>query len=250
MTAHPSVELLPVTNLPEIHPGDDLVRHLAGAEPNLLSGDILVVTQKVVSKAEGRLVRLDEVEAGARARELAERYDKHPGLVELVLRESQELLRHEHGVLISRTRQGFVCANAGIDLSNVDGGRTACLLPLDCDASAQRLSVALSERLGFHLPVIISDSFGRPWRNGITNVALGSHGLEVMLDYRGTSDPYGLEMKATVIAIADTLACSTELVVGKTTGCGASIVRGYGYRPSSRSCVQDTIRPWEQCFFV
>lgn len=212
-------------------------------------GDILVVTQKVVSKAEGRLVRLDQVRPRAQALELAQKYDKHPGLVELVLQESQELLRHEFGVLISRTREGFVCANAGIDLSNVDGGQTACLLPLDCDDSARRLSEGLSQRLGFHVPVIISDSFGRPWRHGITNIALGSHGLNPLLDYRGTQDPFGLEMKATVIAVADTLACSTELVVGKTTGCGATIIRGYSYEPTSQGGIQETIRPWEQCFF-
>lgn len=245
-----SIQLLPVTNLPEVRPGDDLVALLLQSEPTLQPGDILVVTQKVVSKAEGRLFRLDEVKAGPRARELAQLHDKHPGLVELVLQESQELLRHDKGVLISRTRQGFVCANAGIDLSNVDGGATACLLPLDCDASARQLSQSLSERLGFHLPIIISDSFGRPWRSGITNIALGSFGLETMLDYRGTEDPYGLEMKATVIAVADTIACSTELVVGKTSGIGATVVRGYTYQPSTTSCIQDTIRPWEHCFFV
>lgn len=217
--------------------------------PEPRPGDVLVVTQKVVSKAEGRLVRLDEVRPRPQALELAEKYDKHPGLVELVLQESQELLRHEFGVLISRTREGFVCANAGIDLSNVDGGQTACLLPLDCDGSARRISEGLTQRLGFHLPVIISDSFGRPWRHGITNIALGSHGLNPLLDYRGTKDPFGLEMKATVIAVADTLACSTELVVGKTTGCGASIVRGYTYEPTDVGGIQQTIRPWDQCFF-
>jgi len=244
------VTIMGITNLPEIKPKDDLITLLAKSEPSLQSGDILVVTQKVVSKAEGRLVKLDEVSPSPRALEIAQRFDKHPGLVELVLQESQEILRWEQGVLISRTRQGFVCANAGIDLSNVDGGATACLLPWDCDRSARHLSEGLTQRLGFFLPVIISDSFGRPWRSGITNVALGSFGLETMLDHRGTHDPFGLEMKATVIAIADTLAASTELVVGKTKGFGASLIRGYAYVQSDKATVESTLRPWGQCFFT
>ncbi len=244
------VELLAVTNLPEVVPGDDLVELLHRSEPPLAAGDILVVTQKVVSKAEGRLVRLDQVSPGERAREIALQWDKDPRLVELVLQESQELLRQERGVLIARTHHGFICANAGIDLSNVDGGETACLLPSDSDRSARELSLALSQRLGFELPVIISDSFGRPWRQGITNVALGSFGLEVLLDHRGQCDPHGLEMKATVMAVADTLAAATELVVGKTTGYGATIVRGYPYQPSQDSTLKASIRPLEQCFFL
>lgn len=244
-----SVQLLAVTNLPEVKPGDDLLAMLAQSEPALQPGDILVVTQKIVSKAEGRLFKLDEVEPSARALELAQRWEKHPGLVELVLRESQELLRHDRGVLIARTRHGFVCANAGIDMSNVDGGETACLLPEDSDRSARELSQGLGEQLGTPVPVVVSDSFGRPWRHGITNVALGSWGLEALLDHRGQCDPYGLEMKATVMGVADTLAAATELVVGKTTGFGATIIRGYAYTPSQTSSVADTIRPWDQCFF-
>lgn len=245
-----NVSLHAVTNLPEIRPGDDLVKLLKESEPRLEPNDILVVTQKVVSKSEGRLVRLDQVVPGAKAQELARRWDKDPRQVELVLQESQELIREDRGVLISRTRHGFVCANAGIDLSNVDGGETACLLPIDCDRSARELSQGLGAALGFEVPVIISDSFGRPWRQGITNVALGSYGLEPLLDHRGSPDSHGLEMKATVIGIADTLACSTELVVGKTEGFGAAIVRGYRYQRSQSKGVADTIRPWDQCFFV
>jgi coenzyme F420-0:L-glutamate ligase/coenzyme F420-1:gamma-L-glutamate ligase len=245
-----SVSILPVTNLPEIEPAADLVALFESCEPRLSPGDILIVTQKVVSKSENRLVRLDDVDPGQKAREIANRWDKDARLVELVLRESSELLREERGVLISRTHHGFICANAGIDLSNVDGGSTACLLPIDCDRSARELSVALEESLGFPLPVIVSDSFGRPWRLGITNVALGCYGLNPMLDHRGTPDVCGLEMKATVIGIADTLAASTELVVGKTSGYGAAIVRGYTYRTDTESGVSDTIRPTEHCFFL
>ena len=244
------VRLLAVTNLPEIRPGDDLLEFLAQSQPRIESGDVLVVTQKVVSKAEGRLFRLDDVEPSPRALEIAQRWDKHPGLVELVLQESQELIRETNGILISRTRENFVCANAGIDLSNVDGGKTACLLPLDSDRSARTLSEGLTERLGFHLPVIISDSFGRPWRQGITNIALGSFGLEALLDHRGSFDQHGLEMKATVIHVADAMAAASELVVGKTCGFGAAIVRDYPLERSLDSNIQSTIRPWPDCFFT
>ena len=157
-----NVTILPISNLPEVKPGDDLVGLFEQAEPTLEPGDILVVTQKVVSKAEGRLVSLAEVKPGPKALEIAARWDKDPALVELVLKESSELLREERGVLISRTKHGFICANAGIDLSNVDGGATACLLPLDCDLSARGLAEGLKEKFGFSIPVVVSDSFGRP----------------------------------------------------------------------------------------
>lgn len=245
-----AVSILAITNLPEITPGNDLIELLGASDPSPESGDILVVTQKVVSKAEGRLVRLAEVKPTEKARQIAQKWDKDPALVQLVLDESRELLREERGVLISLTRQGFVCANAGIDLSNVDGGETACLLPEDCDRSAASLSKGLSELLGFHLPVLISDSFGRPWRLGITNVALGSYGLEVLLDHRGSCDPFGMEMKATVMAVADSIAASTELVVGKTLGRGACLVRGYAYQESHDSNIQQSLRPWSDCFFT
>ena len=244
-----SVTLLAIENLPEISPGSDLITLLSNSRPQLEEGDILVVTQKVVSKAEGRLVRLDSVQPSPRALEIAERMEKDPALVELVLRESQELIRQERGVLVSRTHHGFVCANAGIDLSNVDGGHTACLLPVDPDRSARDLYDGLRKRLGYSVPVLISDSFGRPWRQGITNVTLGSWGLEPLLDYRGQHDAQGLEMKATVTAVADSLSAATELVVGKSTGAGASIVRGYRYVPDEKTGFLSTLRPWEQCFF-
>ncbi len=244
-----SVTLLAIENLPEISPGSDLITLLSNSRPQLEEGDILVVTQKVVSKAEGRLVRLDSVQPSPRALEIAERMEKDPALVELVLRESQELIRQERGVLVSRTHHGFVCANAGIDLSNVDGGHTACLLPVDPDRSARDLYDGLRKRLGYSVPVLISDSFGRPWRQGITNVTLGSWGLEPLLDYRGQHDAQGLEMNATVTAVADSLSAATELVVGKSTGAGASIVRGYRYVPDEKTGFLSTLRPWEQCFF-
>ena len=244
-----SVSLLPVENLPEIGPGDDLVGLLSNTQPQLQAGDILVVTQKVVSKAEGRVIRLASVEPSAKAQEIAQRMDKDPALVELILQESQELVRQERGVIVSRTHHGFVCANAGIDLSNVDGGESACLLPVDPDGSARKLYEGLRQKLGFSVPVLISDSFGRPWRQGITNITLGSWGLDPLLDYRGQNDAQGLEMKATVTAVADSLSAATELVVGKSTGAGATIIRGYCYVASDSIGFLSTLRPWEQCFF-
>lgn len=244
-----SVVLMALEGIPEVRPGDDLVPLLAQARPAMEPGDILVVTQKIVSKAEGRLVRLDSVAPSPKALEIAMALDKDPALVELILSESQELVRQERGVLVSRTHHGFVCANAGIDLSNVDGGETACLLPRDPDGSARLLYEGLRARLGFPVPVLISDSFGRPWRHGITNITLGSFGLEPLLDYRGQCDAAGLEMKATVTAVADSLAAATELVVGKSTGAGASLVRGYSYVPSESAVFASTLRPWDQCFF-
>lgn len=243
------VTIWPFEGLPEIAAGDQLAPLLLAGRPALEEGDILVVTQKVVSKAEGRLVPLASVTPSARAQELASRLDKDAALVELVLQESQELLRSERGVLISRTHHGFVCANAGIDLSNIDGGATACLLPVDPDGSARALYEELREQLGFAVPVLISDSFGRPWRQGITNVTLGCWGLEPLLDYRGQRDAQGLEMKATVCAVADALAAATELVVGKSTGVGACVIRGYRYQPQESHGFLSTLRPWEHCFF-
>lgn len=243
------VTLLALEGLPEARPGDDLAKLLLSGQQQLQPGDILVVTQKVVSKAEGRLVSLESVSPSSKALEIAERMEKDPALVELILQESQELVRCERGVIVSRTHHGYVCANAGIDLSNVDGGRTACLLPVDPDGSARKLYEALREALGFPVPILISDSFGRPWRQGITNITLGSFGLEPLLDYRGTCDPYGLEMKATVTAVADSLAAATELVVGKSTGVGAVVIRGYEYTPNEETGFIPTLRSWEHCFF-
>lgn len=243
------VTIIGVENLPEIRAGDDLVGLLCDTRPTLARGDILVVTQKVVSKAEGRVIRLDSVKPSPRALTIGREMEKDPALVELVLQESQEILRQERGVLISRTHQGFVCANAGIDLSNVDGGQSACLLPKDCDESARLLYLGLRERLGFAVPVLISDSFGRPWRQGITNITLGCAGLEPLLDYRGQHDNEGLEMKATVAAVADALAAATELVVGKSDGTGATIIRGYAFTPSDSASFGPTLRDWDHCFF-
>jgi len=227
-----SVELLAPDGIPEIRPGDDLGAIIAGAlrggDIGLQEGDVLVVTQKVVSKAEGRIVDLASITPSPAAREFAERWGKDPRQVELVLSESTEVVRMaEGGLIISRTPQGFVCANAGVDLSNVGDGQVATLLPLDPDASARRLAEQLGELMGVRPAVVISDSFGRPWRNGIVNVAIGVAGLDPLLDLRGTADAQGRVMHSTVIAVADELASAAELASGKTDQRPVVVVRGY-----------------------
>ena len=226
------VQLLAPDGIPEIRPGDDLAAFIAEALRNgdigLQADDVLVVTQKVVSKAEGRVVELASVSPSPAAREYAERWGKDPRQVELVLRESAEVLRMaDGGLIISRTPHGFVCANAGVDLSNVGDGEVATLLPVDPDASARRLAERLGELGGMRPAVVISDSFGRPWRNGIMNVAIGVSGLAPLLDLRGRPDVQGRIMRSTVIAVADELASAAELAGGKTDQRPVVVVRGY-----------------------
>jgi coenzyme F420-0:L-glutamate ligase/coenzyme F420-1:gamma-L-glutamate ligase len=242
-----TLALLPVVGLPEVRPGDDLAELVLGAA-RLEAGDILVVTHKVVSKAEGRLVPLDSVEPSDLARRFAARWGKDPRQVELVLRESEAVVRMERGVIISRTRQGLVCANAGVDVSNVGGGEVACLLPLDPDASARRLGEALAARLGFAVPVLITDSFGRPWRTGIVNVAIGVWGMEPLTDYRGQRDPQGYLLSASLMGTADALAAAAELVMGKVGGVPAVQVRGFPYRPGPGGA-RALLRPPEENLF-
>jgi coenzyme F420-0:L-glutamate ligase/coenzyme F420-1:gamma-L-glutamate ligase len=229
------LELIALDGIPEIRPGDDLGAIIADAARPLgpTDADVVVVTQKVVSKAEGRVVELASVEPSALARSWAERWEKDPRQVELVLRESASIVRMgPGGLIISRTRHGLVCANAGVDVSNVGGGQVASLLPFDPDASARGIRERLRILLGVAPAVILSDSFGRPWRNGIVNVAVGSAGLEPLLDLRGRPDAAGREMQATVIAVADELASAADLVGGKVEQRPVVLVRGYEWRPS------------------
>src|SRR5918999_1588055 len=224
------IEILPVRRIPEIRPGADLAAlaaEAAGAE--VRDGDVVVVTHKVVSKAEGRLVDLRTVEPSALAKGFAARYEKDPRQIEVVLRESRRIVRMDRGLIISETHHGFVCANAGVDASNVPGEDVVCLLPVDPDASAGRLRGALAAGTGSDLAVIVSDSFGRAWREGITNVAIGVAGMQPLADYRGKTDPHGFPLAASVLATADELAGAAELVMGKTTGIPVAVVRGYPY---------------------
>ncbi len=225
------LEILPVGGIPEVHPGDDpasLIARAAG-ENFLMTGDIVVVTHKVVSKAEGRLVDLATVEPSTLAKGFATRHDKDPRQIEVVLRESKRIVRMDRGIIISETHHGFVCANAGVDASNVPGDETVCLLPLDPDASARRLRDTLASKVGGDLAVVISDSFGRAWRYGITNVAIGVAGMEPLADYRGERDEHGYPLTASVLAVADELAAAAELVMGKTMGIPVAVVRNYPY---------------------
>jgi coenzyme F420-0:L-glutamate ligase/coenzyme F420-1:gamma-L-glutamate ligase len=226
------ISLLAVEGIPEVVPGDDLAALIAAALAaggiGLEAGDVAVVTQKVVSKAEGRVVELASVTPREEARAWAERWGKDPRQVELVLRESAEVLRMAPGgLIISRTRHGFVCANAGVDLSNVGGGEVATLLPVDPDASARGLRDGLRALTGQSPAIVISDSFGRPWRNGIVNVAIGCAGLEPLVDLRGTADADGRVMHSTVIAVADEVASAADLAGGKVAGRPVVLVRGW-----------------------
>jgi coenzyme F420-0:L-glutamate ligase/coenzyme F420-1:gamma-L-glutamate ligase len=228
------IRILGLPGIPEIDPGTDLVDIIGDAldrsqlrpEPN----DVLVVTQKIVSKAEGRLVALDGIEPSPFARQVAERYDKDARQVEIVLREAARIVRMDHGVIIAETKHGFVCANAGVDASNVAPG-VVCLLPIDPDASAARIRAGLGTRFGLsegeQPGVIISDSFGRPWRRGIINVAIGVAGLAPLTDYRGYHDPAGYELSVTVPAVADELASAAELAMHKLDARPVALVRGY-----------------------
>lgn len=226
------LELVALEGIPEVNPGDDVAALIAAAlERNgigLREDDVLVVTQKIVSKAEGRVVELASVRPSEEARTFAERWGKDPRQVELVLRESAEVVRTgPGGLIIGRTRHGFVCANAGVDLSNVGGGEVATLLPVDPDASARGIRDRLGTLAGARPAVVISDSFGRPWRLGIVNVAIGAAGLDVLVDLRGQPDVQGREMRSTVIAAADELASAADLAGGKVAQRPVVLVRGY-----------------------
>ena len=223
------LSLFAVPGLPEITRGADLAALIAEAAARggraIEPGDVFVVAQKVVSKAEGAVVRLDDVAPSAMAEEWAAEHGKDPRVVEVIFRESRRIVRMDRGILITETRHGFVCANAGVDASNVPAGFVT-VLPRDPDASAERLRAALSERCGCPVAAIVSDTFGRAWREGVVNVALGVAGLQPLVDYRGTADAYGRPLTSTVIALADELAAAAEIVTRKSAGTPVAIVRG------------------------
>ncbi|HSL65657.1 MAG TPA: coenzyme F420-0:L-glutamate ligase [Gaiellaceae bacterium] len=218
------LEIFPVEGIPEVREGDDLAA-LVTARAVLADGDVLVVAQKAVSKAEGRVVRLADVEPSARARELAGE-DGDPRRLEVILREAVRLVRVRGSFVIAETRHGFVCASAGVDASNAGEPDALVLLPLDPDASAGALRGRLRELTGRTVGVVVADSFGRPWRQGTTNVAVGAAGLPVLLDLSGRVDATGYELHATTIAVADEIAAAAELVMGKLDGIPAAVVRG------------------------
>ena len=243
------IELLPVEGVPEVNPGDDLAAIISSAlGGDLREGDVLVVTHKIVSKAEGRLVYLRDVEPSAFAKGFAAEHGKDPRQIEVVLRESRRVVRMDRGLIISETHHGFVCANAGVDASNVPGEDAVCLLPIDPDASAAKLREALATRLGVEVAVVITDSFGRTWRHGITDVAIGVAGMDPLSDYRGQNDPHGYPLEASILATADELAAAAELVMGKTDGVPVAIVRNYPYKKGDGNA-QTLIMPPERDLF-
>jgi len=245
-TTQPELRIIPLPFSGEIRPGDSLAEKLLQTlkhpKRRLRKGDILVVKHKIVSKAEGQLVELATVRPSASSCTWAQRYQLDPRVVELALAQSKRVVRRKRGVLISETRHGLVCANAGVDVSNVDGGRHALLLPHDPDRSAAKLHRELKKRLKVSVPVIITDSFGRPWREGLTEVAIGVAGMGALRDYRGSRDSHGYRLRASVEAVADELACAAGLVCGKLARTPVCIIRGFRYRPG-RGSARDLVRP-------
>jgi len=246
------VRIIPVRGIGEVYPGDDLVaiilKALAAQDVPLLDGDVLVVTQKIVSKAEGRIVNPDTVEPSHMAEMAAAQGTKDARYYEVVLRESRRIVKMDRGVLVTETHHGLICANAGVDESNVSGGRTVTLLPVDPDASAAALRAAIDQHIGCTVAVIISDTFGRPWREGQVNVAIGVAGIAPLADYAGQQDEYGYTMRATLIGVADELASAAELVMGKIDAVPVAVIRGYPYTPSEGTA-QMLIRPPERDLF-
>ncbi|HME35437.1 MAG TPA: coenzyme F420-0:L-glutamate ligase [Candidatus Sulfotelmatobacter sp.] len=240
------LRVIPIPFVDEIHPGDSLADKLLEAlhqrHLGLQAGDILVVKHKIVSKSEGRLVDLATVRPSTESIAWANQYALDARVIELALRESRSVIRRKNGVLITETHHGFLCANSGIDVSNVDGGTHALLLPEDADRSAARLRRALKRRTGCAIPVIITDSFGRPWREGLTEFAIGISGMKPLRDDRGRRDPHGYKLKASVEAVADELACGAGLVCGKLNRAPACIVRGFRY-DASVGGVRALLRP-------
>jgi coenzyme F420-0:L-glutamate ligase/coenzyme F420-1:gamma-L-glutamate ligase len=238
------LRVVPLTGMPEVEEGDDLAALVAGAA-ELEDGDVVVLAQKVVSKAEGRIVRLDEVEPSERARELAGGED--PRRIEVILREAVRVVRSRPPLVIAETRHGFVCASAGVDSSNAPGEGVVVLLPEDPDASAERIRARLRELTGRDVAVLVTDSFGRPWRQGTTDIAIGAAGLQVLLDLRGVRDRAGYELHATTIAVADEIAGAAELVMGKVDGIPGAVVRGLSVAGEGRA--RDLVMPPERDLF-
>ena len=256
MSAESSIRILALDGIPEIREGDDLgvfignaIQRTAGALP-LTREDVLVVTQKIVSKAEGAVVDLTTVTPRREAIKFAERFDRDPRQVEVVLREARRVVRMQNGVLITETAHGFVCANGGIDASNVGpaSGSVVTLLPVDPDGSAARIRAAIRARYGVDVPVVMSDSFGRPWRWGIIDVAIGVSGLLPLEDLRGVPDADGRVMKSTVRAVADELASAAELTLGKTAGRPVALVRGASFT-RGEATIRDALIPSENDLF-
>ena len=240
------IRVIPIAMVGEIKSKDSLAEKLlesmAEHHAAFESGDILVVKHKVVSKAEGRIVDLATIKPSPATVAWAKKYRLNAHVIELAMRESRAVIRRKNGVLITETRHGFICANSGVDASNVDGGRHAVLLPADADRSARELHREIRKRTALNIPVLITDSFGRPWREGLVDFCIGIAGMQALRDDRGRRDPHGYKLQASVEAVADELACAAALVCGKLNRTPACIIRGFRYDPA-RGSTRDLLRP-------
>ncbi len=245
------VEIIPLMGMPEIVPGDDLagliIDAVARRSLSIEHGNIFVVAQKIVSKSEGQIVELDSIAPSKRAVRWAAKHRKDARVIELALWQAKRIVRMEKGVLIAETHHGFICANAGVDTSNTAEG-TAVLLPENPDHSARRLKTKLAKQFGVSVAVLISDTFGRPWREGLVNVALGVAGIDALVDYRGKRDASGKALRATILAVADELASAAELVMGKSNAIPVALIRGVAL-PQRLGSGRDLIRPVERDLF-
>jgi coenzyme F420-0:L-glutamate ligase / coenzyme F420-1:gamma-L-glutamate ligase len=248
------IRVIPLRVLRNVKPGDRIysliLRSLLSNKITLENGDIIVIAQKLVSKAEGQFVRLSSLTPSSFAIEWAKAYKKDPRLTELILRESKSIVKISNGIIISETKHGFICANAGVDQSNVMNGKeTALLLPDDPDASAKQILYMLKEKTSKEIAVVITDSFGRPFRNGQTNVAIGVAGMIPIRSYVGEDDMYGKKLKVTEIAVVDELASAAELVMGKSKGIPIAVIRGFDFVKSENASLNELIRKREKDLF-
>ena len=231
-----SISIIPLLGLPEVKPRDNLVKMVIdGAfkqDVTIEDRDIFVFAQKIVSKSEGRIVKINDVSPSPFAVETGKLLDKDPRIVEIILGESRRIVKMDRGRLIVENTRGIVCANAGVDMSNVSGGDEATLLPKDPDESAKRFAEGFKKELGVDVAVIITDTVGRPWRDGLVQVAIGCYGIRPLKDYRGRKDSKGYDLRATALAVADEISSASGLVMGKTEGMPVAIVRGYEYEKS------------------
>ncbi len=248
----PQICAIPIEGIGDVRPQDSISKlvlaALARMGQKIRRGDILVITHKIVSKAEGQIVPLASVNASRSAQQWAKKYGLDARLIELGLSEARSIRRRKRGITITETRHGFVCANSGVDASNVDGGFSAVLLPRAPDISAHKIFREIKNRVGFAVPIIISDSFGRPWREGLTEVAIGLAGMKAARDLRGQRDPYGYKLRVTVEAVADELAGLAGLACGKLSRMPACLIRGFQWQPG-RGKAADLIRPAERDLF-
>jgi coenzyme F420-0:L-glutamate ligase / coenzyme F420-1:gamma-L-glutamate ligase len=253
-TNNNNIEIIPVYLHADVRPNDKLdiliLESLKESKQILLDDDILVIAHKIVSKSENRIIELEKIEPSSRSIAIAKEQDKDPRIVELILNESSHILKNSRGVIIVETNQGLVCANAGIDQSNVeDGYNHAVLLPIDSDRSASKIKASLKKKTGKDVAVLISDTFGRPFREGQTNVAIGIAGMEPLRSYIGKTDMYGKKLRVTQIAVADEIASAAELVMGKTNRVPIVIIRGYSYQRAQKPSISQLIRSKKKDLF-